>query len=290
MRDEVGQLKKMNNLKKFCAFAALAILLSNCPGIVSAQPDQAAAQTLGNKYLREPYAYRFESTLTYEHLDPNSDYGDWKSVDAACYARIHRQATAFAQASHHARVKEGSGQTLSAGAYVDWLSRLSTYSALSRGFGEDFLPVYRIDHDFSFLHDPFVFTIGASYIDYEGEQRDWILSAGATLYHHRWIAEYRLFRNTSDPGGLVSYTHLLSLGYGEEGWRWIFLKFSLGAQAYQARMLSQPEDVRQDAWEFSLHHRHWLGQDWGLMERIGFLSLEDGYDKYAVSVGFFKEF
>jgi YaiO family outer membrane protein len=83
---------------------------------------------------------------------------------------------------------------------------------------------------------------------------------------------------------------LLSLGYGEEGWRWIFLKFSLGDQAYQALNLAEPEDVRQDAWEITLFHRHWLGRDWGLKEQVGFLSLEDGYDKYAVSVGFFKEF
>lgn len=280
----------MNHLPIIRVLLTLTILLWYWPGLAAAKPSQTAARTIGSEYLREPYPYRYESTLTYEHLSPNSDYGDWKSVDAACYARVHRQVTAFAQASHHARVKEGSGQALSAGAYVDWLSRLSTYSALSRGFGEDFLPVYRIDHDFNFLHDPFVFTIGASYIDYKGEQRDWIVSAGATWYRDRWIAEYRLFRNTSDPGSLVSYTHLLSLGYGQEGWRWTFLKFSLGAQAYQARTLAEPEDIRQDAWEISLDHRHWLGQDWGLMERIGFLSLEEGYDKYAASVGFFKEF
>lgn len=280
----------MNNFSMIRTLVALTILLGYAPGIAAANPDPAAAQTIGNKYLREPYAYRFESTLTYEHLNPNADYGDWKSVDTTCYARVHRQVTAFAQASHHARIKEGSGQAVSAGAYVDWRPRLSTYSALSRGFGEDFLPVYRIDHDFNLLHDPFVFTIGATCIDYKGEQRDWIVSAGTTWYHHRWIAEYQLFRNTSDPGGLVSYTHLLSLGYGQEGWRWMFLKFSLGAQAYQARTLAEPEDIRQDAWEISLHHRHWLGRDWGLMERIGFLSLEDGYAKHAVSVGFFKEF
>jgi YaiO family outer membrane protein len=281
---------KMKNLRLIRVLFTLTILLWYCPVIFAAQPDQAAARIIGSEYLREPYTYRFESMLTYEHLSPNADYGNWKSVDAALYARVHRRVTAFAQASLHGRVKEGSGQTAAVGAYVDWLSWLSTYSALSRGFGEDFLPVYRIDHDFHFLHDPFVLTLGASYIDYKGEQRDWIVSAGATWYHNRWIAEYRLFRNTSDPGGLVSYTHLLSLGYGEEGWRWVFLKLSSGAQAYQAQTLAEPEDVRQDALEIGLHHRHWLGKDWGLMERVGFLSLEDGYDKYAVSVGFFKEF
>lgn len=280
----------MNNLKFIRTILTLIILLWYCPVIFAAQPDQAAARTIGSEYLREPYAYRFESMLNFGHLSPNSDYGNWKSVDAAVYARVHRKVTAFAQASLHGRVKEGSGQAAAAGAYVDWLSWLSTYSAVSRGFGEDFLPVYRIDHDFHFLHDPFVFTIGASYIDYKGEQRDWIVSAGATWYHNRWIAEYRLFRNTSDPGSLLSYTHLLSLGYGEEGWRWIFLKFSLGAQAYQAQTLAEPEDVRQDAWQIGLYHRHWLGKDWGLMEQAGVMSLEDGYDKYAVSVGFFKEF
>jgi YaiO family outer membrane protein len=269
---------------------ALIILLWYCPESFAAQPGQSAARTIGSEYLRQPYAYRFESMLAYEHLSPNSDYGNWKSVDTALYARVHRRVTAFAQASLHGRVKEGSGQAAAVGAYVDWLAWLSTYSAVSRGFGEDFLPVYRIDHDFHFPHDPFVFTIGASTIDYKEAQRDWIVSAGATWYHRRWIAEYRLFRNTSDPGSLVSYTHLVSLGYGEEGWRWVFLKFSSGAQAYQALTLAEPEDVRQDAWEIGLYHRHWLGKDWGLMERAGFLSLEDGYDKYSVSVGFFKEF
>ena len=280
-------------MKKFlfrCSWLVLLIHFFLDPAFVEAQSDQAIVRTIGSDYLRSEYAYRFETLLTFEHLTPNSDYGDWRSLDTALYAKVHRQVTAFAQLSHQARVKEGDGQYAAVGAYVDWQHWLSTYSAVSRGFGADYLPVWRADHDFNFLSDPFVYTLGASYIDYDGPQRDWIISAGVTWYHDRWITEYRLFRNTSDPGSLVSYTHLLSLGYGEDGWRWLFLKLSIGSQAYQAQTLASPQDVNQDAWEISLYHRHWIGKDWGLMEQVGFLTLEDGYEKYALSVGFFKEF
>lgn len=269
---------------------SLIILLFLSPMSATAQTNQGNPQFPGDNYLRENYSYRIETSITFEHLSPNAAYGDWLNGDAALYAKVHQNVTAFGRFSHHSRDIEGDGQIAVAGAYVEWQPWLTTYSAVSCGFGKSYLPDSRIDHDFNFAITPFVFTLGASFINYEGPQEDRIVSLGATWYHGRWISEYRLFRNTSDPGDLDSDTHLFSVGYGEEGWRWIYLKLSLGAQAYQATTLAVPQDVRQDATEISLYHRHWMGKDWGLMERAAFLSLESGYDKYTLSIGLFKEF
>lgn len=269
---------------------SLFLLLFINAGSAAAQAEFSDLKPEGRHYLRDSYTYRIETSITYDHLSPNADYGDWLNGDVALYAKIRRNVTAFGRLGLHSRDIEGEGQIAVGGAYVDWLPWLTTYSAISRGFGENYLPFSRVDHDFNFPFAPFVFTLGASFINYQGPQEDRIMSLGVTWYHERWVTEYRLFRNTSDPGNLDSDTHLLSVGYGEEGWQWTYFKLSLGAQAYQATSLAEPQDVRQDATELSFYHRHWLGKDWGLTGSVGFLSLESGYDKYTLSIGLFKEF
>jgi YaiO family outer membrane protein len=109
-----------------------------------------------------------------------------------------------------------------------------------------YLPKFRGNHDFNSKVGPnknLVLTAGITYTDYHDEHRDLILSRGPTLYLDKWVLRYRLFRNESDPGSVRSYSHLISVGYGQEGCQWTYFDISFGNQAYMATSLATPEAV-----------------------------------------------
>lgn len=235
---------------------------------------------------------RLEANISYEYLSPNDIYGSWKTLSLGFYDKPQTDVTYFLQLGAFAR-KDGEALLGTVGIYKDWSSRLYTYSALSAGTSSDYLPRIRIDHDFNLklgAMKNIVWTAGASYIRYFDVHRDLIISTGITLYQDRWIVTYRIFRNESDPGSAVSYSQLISAGYGREGWQWTFLDLSFGKQAYFATYLASPEEVRRNSVHTSLKHRHWIGKDFGIFGDLSYFNLRDGYDKYGLSLGIFREF
>lgn len=236
--------------------------------------------------------YRLEANISYEYLSPNDIYGSWKTLSSAFYGKPQRDFTYFIQFGAFSR-KEGEALLGALGAYKDWGSSLYTYSAFSGGTESDYLPQIRLDHDFNLKFGTmknFVWTLGASYIKYFDVHRDIVISTGITFYHNEWIWNYRVFRNDSDPGNIISYSQLLSTGYGREGWQWTYLDISFGKQAYLATYMVNPEEVRRDSLHISLKHRHWIGNDYGILGDISYFNLKDGYDKYGLSIGVFREF
>lgn len=236
--------------------------------------------------------YRLEADLSYEYLTPNNIYGSWKALSIGFYDKPMRDLTYFIRLGAFSR-REGEAILGSLGVYKDWGSRLYTYSALSAGSRSDYLPELRIDHDFNIklgTMKNIVLIAGGSYIDYFDTHRDIILSTGITLYYDRWIWTYRVFRNESDPGSVISYSHLFSAGYGREGWQWTYLDLSIGKQAYLATYLLRPEEVSQDSLYTSLKHRRWIGKRYGIFGDLSYFKLKDGYDKYGFSFGVFREF
>lgn len=236
--------------------------------------------------------YRLEANLSYEYLSPDSAYGSWKTLSFGFYDKPRKDLTYFIQLGAFSR-KSGEALLGTLGAYKDWGSRLYTYSALSTGTNSDYLPQIRIDHDFNIklgAMKNFVWTAGASYLKYFDVHKDMLLSTGITFYFDRWIGGYRVFRNESDPGSIVSYSHLISAGYGREGWQWTYLDLSFGKQAYLPAYLASPEEVRQNSLYTSLKHRHWIGKDYGIFGDLSYFKLKDGYDKYGFSLGVFREF
>lgn len=236
--------------------------------------------------------YRFEANISYEYLSPNDVYGSWKTLSTGFYSKPRKDITCFLQLGAFSR-KEGEALLGTLGAYKDWSSSLYTYSAFSAGTKSEYLPQIRLDHDFNLkLGDMknIVWTLGASYIDYFDVHRDIIISTGITLYRNEWIWSYKIFRNESEPGDIISYSQLLSAGYGREGWQWTFLDLSFGKQAYLATYMARPEEVRRDSLHAAIKHRHWMGKDHGIIVDISYFNLKDGYDKYGLSIGVFKEF
>jgi len=241
---------------------------------------------------RENKPRRIEASFSLERLSPNDIYGNWNTFNLGFYSRESQDFTYFIQGSFHKR-PEGSGATGTIGAYKDWSDSLYTYSSVTKGSHSDYLPEFRADHDFNFKlgkNKNLILTAGVAYIDYYSDHSDLIFSGGPTVYLNKWILQYRLFHNKSNPGSIGSFSQLLSTGYGEEGNQWTYLNLSFGKQAYLATSLAEPQAVNQDSVNIALQHRLWMGKYYGFFGDVSYFSLEDGYNKLGVSCGIFYEF
>lgn len=235
---------------------------------------------------------RIDVSFTYEYLDPSSDYGSWKNFNLSYYQKYSKDLTLVYQAGFFNR-DEGSGTLFALGAYNDWNPSLYTYSQITVGTDTDYLPKYRLDHDFYFKfgeHKQWVGILGLTYIDYHDVHSDTIGSVGLTYYGPRYNATYRFFVNNSDPGSVNSNTHLLSIGYGAEKEYWTYFDISYGNQAYLSTLDPNYQNVDNDAFDTRLSHRHWLTENTGVFGSVGYFNLNDGYDKYLFQIGYFKEF
>jgi YaiO family outer membrane protein len=263
------------------------------PGPNAVVIEQQTAQTAPEQQVPPlERKNRIELSASYEYLHPHADFGDWENITATFFRKERPDLSWFVQLGAHAR-KEGSGALAAAGAYKDWSERFFTYTAVSAGTNAVYLPQVRIDHDFNFKigrEKNFVWVVGGTYIQYFNVHRDYIASTGLTAYRGKWVAEYRIFRNLSDPGSIVSYSHLFALGYGQDGWQWTNATFSFGRQAYLATALAEPEAVNHNSIQTTLSHRKWLGKDYGVFGEISFFHLNHSYQKTGLSFGVFKEF
>ena len=235
---------------------------------------------------------RVELFASYEYLSPYDDYGDWKTLSAAFYRKERPDLTWFTQLGAFSR-KEGSGLLAAAGAYKDWTESFYTYTSISAGTDSTYLPQIRVDHAFNLKFGPgkkFVWVVGGAYIQYFNVYKDYILSTGLIAYLGSWMAEYRVFRNQSQPGSIESFSHLFSLSYGQEGRQWTTASYSFGKQAYLATELATPEAVKNNSFLLTLKHRHWLANYYGVFGELSYFELQSAYKKGGVLIGVFKEF
>ena len=235
---------------------------------------------------------RVEGSFTYEHLDPSSDYGSWKNFNLSYYQKYSKELTLVYQAGLFNR-DEGSASLFSLGAYKDWNPSLYTFSQLTLGTDSEYLPKYRLDHDFYYKfgkNKQWVGILGFTYIDYYNVHSDTIASIGMTYYAPKYNITYRFFANSSDPGSVNSNTHLLSVGYGAEKEYWTYFDISYGNQAYQSILEGGSSNFNEDALNIQVKHRHWLTENTGIFGSIGYFNLDNGYDKYLFQIGYFKEF
>ena len=236
---------------------------------------------------------RFELSAVYEALSPSAVYHSWKNLLASFYSGPRTGFTYFFQLGGFSRF-EGQAALGVAGAYKDWGPGIYTYTAVAVGSRSGYLPSFRFDHDTNFKFGArrnIVWTVGLTYIRYFDVHRTAILSTGLTVYLEGWILTYRVFGNQSDPGHVRSASHLVDAAMGREGSAWTNLTLSFGKQAYLATYLAKPEEVNQGSLNLSLKHKRWLGKKgFGFLGEAGYFRLSEGYDKYTISAGFFKEF
>ena len=282
----------LNISQKIGAIIMGWIILS---GVVLAESGWAELPAIDKPHTKSAavgHQDRLDVSLSYEYLDPSSLYGAWKSLNIAYYQKCKDNMTFVYQAGLFDR-DEGSAGLFAFGAYKDWNPSLYTYSQISRGTDSEYLPQMRLDHDFYFKlgeKKQWVAIAGATYIDYHDVHEDLIFSLGMTYYAQKYNITYRHFFNDSDPGSVKSDTDLLSVGYGAEKDQWTYFDISYGNQAYQSILENRYMGFNEDALNIKLAHRRWTTDNSGWFGSIGCFDLDQGYKKYLIQIGYFKEF
>lgn len=241
--------------------------------------------------MSSPRPRRLEASYSFDYLDPNDLYGNWHAAQLSFYDTVTPDFTYFLQGVVYDR-DEGNGALGIIGAYKGWTPKLYTCTSVSAGTHKNYLPAIRFDHDFNFSVWPgqgINFLMGLSYLDYHDDHSGWIFSGGPMMTFDKFNLLYRLFYNISNPGTVSSFSHLISLGYGREGWQWTYLNVSFGKQAYLATFVV-PQEVNQNSFSINLRHRHWLDKYYGVFGDVSYTKLEDGYEKYGVGFGAFYAF
>ncbi len=191
------------------------------------------------------------------------------------------------------RTIEKNGALFNIGAYKDWNKNLYTYSSISFGTNSTYLPKYRLDHEFYFKtlrNKNLVLSVGSSYIKYFNIHSDLILSLGFTYYGDGYNFTYKYLINNNNPGSIISYTNIYSLGIGYEKKHWLYLSYNQGNQSYLATYLINPTIVNYNAKYYSINYRKWINNSSGFILEYNHLDLKDSYKKNGLIFGIFKEY
>jgi YaiO family outer membrane protein len=253
------------------------------PEIVAPVPEPAPVKER-KRYMMEIYANR-------EFIDHS--FGDWDSGGM----RLTRSGDGnswYVEANGYNRKKgDGGAPQMVGGVYKDWTDWLYTFTSMSTADDVDYLPSFRVDQDFNFKlgeKKAWIWTVGATYIDYHTGSSDTIYSTGLSWYLPGWVLGYRFFYNISDPGSYTSSSHSVSIDQGYWYRYMNTLIVSWGNQAYMATYLDSPASVQRDSQSVLLRHRHWIADDWGLWVQGGVLRVSNAYDGTSLGAGVFFYF
>ena len=263
---------------------------------VQTQRDALATQ-IGSQKSTEDIEFglpndRLEVDISYDYLDPYSTYEDWTALNFSYYDKISNDLTLLYQASAITRV-EGEGFLGAFGVYKGWMDRFYTFTQVSAGTDVEYLPAFRIDHEFNYMFGKdknIVGLLGFTYINQHDEHEDFIGSVGVTYYSADYNIGYRIFFNQSDPGSVNSTSQIISLGIGHEKDQWIYVDVAFGNPAYLSTVTPDYETVRNDSAAVYLKYRKWLDKNSGFYAETGFFNLGNEYDKYNFRLGYFQEF
>ncbi|RZD14794.1 MAG: YaiO family outer membrane beta-barrel protein [Candidatus Acidulodesulfobacterium ferriphilum] len=238
---------------------------------------------------------RIDVGASYYFLEPHGIYGSWYIGTVKYYNNSIKKFNYFIEADGFSRTIEGKGLLGTIGAYTIWTPWLYTYSDISSGTNYLYLPEFRADNNFNFKlgkNKNIVWEIGGSYIKYNDNNLNLIASTGLTYYYKRWIASYRLFRVISDPGNVVSWSHLYSIGYGKRYWERTYLNVTTGNEAYLTTYLPvrYQSAVNYNALNIEIRQRIWLKKDFGIIGKLDYFILQGNYRAYGISIGIFKNF
>ncbi len=263
---------------------------------VKTQRDALASQISSQKSPEEiDFGFpndRLEVDISYDYLDPYSIYEDWTALNFSYYDKISNDLTLLYQGSAVTRV-EGNGFLGAIGVYKGWMDRFYTFTQVSAGTNVEYLPAFRIDHEFNYIFGKdknIVGLLGFTYINQHDEHEDFIGSVGVTYYSEDYNIGYRVFFNQSDPGSVNSTSHIISLGIGHEKDQWIYIDVAFGNPAYLSTVTPDYETVQNDTAAVYLKYRKWLDEDRGFYAETGFFNLGSEYDKYNFRLGYFQEF
>ena len=240
------------------------------------------------------YGYkRNEYTFSYEYLNPEKDYGYYKTFTFRHFNKINNTTTIFVENYYFSRKIEGEGYLVNFGAYKDWSENLYTYTSISKGTRSNYLPDFRIDNEFFFKtlrQKNLVFSLSTAYMRYYSNSRDFIVGLGFIYYAPKWNFTYKHLVNNSNPGSVVSHTDLFSLGIGEEKKSYLYLTYTSGNQAYLATYLPTPTLVNNNSYSYIINYRKWFDNNNGIILEYSYLKLKGTFKKNGFTIGFFNEY
>ncbi len=287
-------MKTQHRNRIYLALSSLAIVLQ--PSLCHAQTLKGEAEATEARRVQTPSDDEKKRNLIefYGNREAITDgNGNWDSGGMR-YTRIGDGYSAYFELNGYNRKKgDGGAEQIVGGLYKDWTERLYTYTSLSKGTNVDYLPKFRADHDFNYKFDEekkWVWTLGATYIDYYTPNSDTIYSTGFTHYGDGLILSYRYFHNISNPGSLKSHSQSVS---ADQGYWYKYLNtiiYSWGNQAYMATYLDSPESVQRTSKSILLRHRHWVRDDWGFWLQAGAVRVDGAYDGKSGGAGLFFYF
>lgn len=219
-------------------------------------------------------------------------YGRWNSLNMNYFQRAREDTLLFVQLTGHSR-PEGGGVQSNFGVVKDWNKSFFTQTSVGFGSNVNYLPSITVNQDFNFKfgkEQRYIWSVGGSYFKYFNDTSSLILKSGIGIYQDKWVFDYHIFRNMSNPGSVESFSHQFSAAYGVNKRYWTTLTYSFGRQAYLASSLGIPEAVNNYSQYVSLNYRRWLGPNQGFVAEINYLKLLDAYNKLGFSLGFFNEY
>ena len=284
-----------NTYKSWTSPALALLFFAPLPSLCHAQTLKGEAEATEARRVQAPADEKKRNLVEfYGNREAITDgNGNWDSGGMR-YTRIGDGYSAYFELNGYNRTKgDGGSQQIVGGLYKDWTDRIYTYTSMSKGTNVDYLPKFRADHDFNFKVDPekkWVWTLGATYIDYYTPNSDTIYSTGVTHYRDGLVLSYRFFYNISDPGSLTSHSQSASV---DQGYWYKYLNtliYSWGNQAYMATYLDSPEAVQRKSKSILYRHRHWIRDDWGVWVQAGVLKVDGAYDGKSGGAGLFFYF
>jgi len=236
---------------------------------------------------------RLEYIFYYDYFKPKESYGNYKTYAIRYFDRISEKQTNFFELYFHNPPNNKEGNVFVTGVYKDWSERLFSYSSISFGTKADYLPKFRIDHEFFYKtgkNKELLLSIGAYYIRYYNKYQDFTFSYGIVYYSNGWNFTYKKLESNINPGSTRSYTDIYSLGLGFEKKYWLYLTYNYGNQSYISNFYSIPFRFDSKFSFYQLNYRTWIRNNKGIIVEYNKLNLKNSYYKNGFMVGVFYEF
>jgi len=227
-----------------------------------------------------------EAKVTYDFLRPESVYDSWKSAEVRFNHMFNPENTLILAAG--GSIRDETFGWFQTALYKDWHPRFYTYTSATLASNTKWMGWMRLDNDFNlkFGNDAqYVAVFGQTAILYPDDKADYILSVGGIWYLPGFMIDGRYFFNRSDPGKVWSNSAKLGIGFGIIEDHWTTITATAGKQSYLG--LDGLGQVNQNVTSIDFMQQLWFNQGSGIKFGVGYSYVENGYEKYNASIGYF---
>lgn len=224
----------------------------------------------------------------------NNDYGQWKAFELSLKYSGYKKLTPMVSLSRQTR-KEGSQYVYGLGSYINVNSKFYMVAGISGAPVRDpdviLYPRLRLDLS-GYINAPMVkglvLSTGITHLPKQNGAGGDIISLGA-IYYGKIIYIGSLNYNIAQPGSVTSLSGQGGFMYGTQGKYWIGGGIAMGRVAYQ--MVSKiPLDVRYRSRGGHIFYLRWIGENWGINNRIDYQNQIGFYKLIGIKTSLFFDF